>query len=79
MCRVCDSAARVRRAADALVAACVETAGHQFSGDDRLSPELRRSFEIDPATPDDLAQLVGRLDRTASAAPHKTTTGSGQA
>lgn len=63
MCSICDSADRVRRAADALVKVCLATAGIRFSGSDAASAQLRDAFPIDPAPPPDFGQLLNRIDR----------------
>lgn len=61
MCRICDSALAVARAADALTKVCIEKGERAGTGAKPMSRRLRRAFTVDPSSPADFHDLLGKL------------------
>lgn len=57
MCSVCESAAQVSEAADALTAACMARLDAKPS---KVRPQLRRAYPVDPET--GLSDLITKLN-----------------
>ncbi|HET6941460.1 MAG TPA: hypothetical protein VFH89_04795 [Sphingomicrobium sp.] len=59
MCRICDSAKAVAKAANTLAVACIEKGERSATGRRPMSRRLRIAFEIDPSA--DFHDLLNKL------------------
>lgn len=61
MCQICDSAATVLAAAEALTEACIEAVAQLPLRKVPGARRLNQAFKVDPATPTDMMTKIARL------------------